>query len=336
VSHASARTTLPLALVTCTSMLAMDLFLPAVPTLQRALAVDVERAQATVAIFLAGLAASQLLWAEALNRWGPRRTVQVGVSLLVVGSVGCALAPGIEALLAMRLVQGIAAGAATVVAPTVVRATLSSAEAVRGLAAIAMIESIVPAIGPVLGAGLLVYTSWRGTFWLLAGATLVVLPFVVRVTPVELPGLDRSVAAGFGRILSNRRYARLALSHALAMGALLTFVASAPQLMVNALELEASAFAALQVIGVAGFAGTASQAGRISHRIGPARAIQLGATAQVVSCAALGSRARSSSCPSRPSRRSGRCSAPRSPSEVPRRSARRCRSRRRRWAARRR
>jgi DHA1 family bicyclomycin/chloramphenicol resistance-like MFS transporter len=75
--------------------------------------------------------------------------VQVGASLLVVGSVGCALAPGIEALLAMRLVQGIAAGAATVVAPTVVRATLSSAEAVRGLAAIAMIESIVPAIGPV-------------------------------------------------------------------------------------------------------------------------------------------------------------------------------------------
>jgi MFS family permease len=149
VTHASARTTLPLAVVTCTSMLAMDLFLPAVPTLQRALAVDVERAQATVAIFLADLAASQLLWTEALNRWGPRRTVQVGASLLVVGSVGCALAPGIEALLAMRLVQGVAAGAATVVAPTVVRATLSSAEAVRGLAAIAMIESIAPAIGPV-------------------------------------------------------------------------------------------------------------------------------------------------------------------------------------------
>jgi DHA1 family bicyclomycin/chloramphenicol resistance-like MFS transporter len=67
VTHALARTTLPLAVVACTSMLAMDLFLPAVPTLQRALAVDVERAQATVAIFLADLAASQLLWTEALT-----------------------------------------------------------------------------------------------------------------------------------------------------------------------------------------------------------------------------------------------------------------------------
>lgn len=285
--HASIRTTLPLAIVTCTSMLAMDLFLPAVPTLQRALGIGVEPAQATIAVFLVGLAASQLLWAEALARWGPRRTVQAGLSLLVLGSTGCALAPQIAPLLAMRLVQGVGAGAATVVAPTVVRATLSGTDAVRGLAAIAMIESIVPAVGPVVGAALLGYTSWRGTFWLLAATTLLVLPFVVRVTPAELPGLDRAVDADFRRILSNGRYVRLASSQALAMGALLTFVASAPQLVVNVFGRGASAFAALQVIGVAGFAGMASQAGRISHILGPARAIQVGAAVQLTSCAAL-------------------------------------------------
>jgi DHA1 family bicyclomycin/chloramphenicol resistance-like MFS transporter len=287
MSSSSTRTTLPLSIVTCTSMLAMDLFLPAVPTLQRVLGVGVSGAQATIAIFLVGLAASQLLWAEALNRLGPRRTVQLGVSLLVVSSVGCALAPTIEMLLAARLVQGIAAGSATVVAPTVVRATLSGTDAVRALAAIAMIESIVPALGPVLGAALLRYASWRGTFWVLAAATLLVLPFVVRVTPIELPGLDRSVDARFRRILGNRRFVRLAVSHALAMGALLTFVASAPQLMVNALGLGPSAFAALQIVGVAGFAATASQSGRVSHRLGPARAIQLAASVQVLVCAGL-------------------------------------------------
>jgi len=65
----SVRTIVPLSIVTCTSMLAMDLFLPAVPTLQRALDIDVVLAQATIAVFLAGLAASQLLWAEVLTRW---------------------------------------------------------------------------------------------------------------------------------------------------------------------------------------------------------------------------------------------------------------------------
>lgn len=64
-------------------------------------------------------------------------------------------------------------------------------------------------------------------------------------------------------------------------GALLTFVASAPQLMRHALELGASAFALLQVLGVASFIVMASQSGRISQRLGPAGAIRVGAFAAV-------------------------------------------------------
>lgn len=275
MSASTVRTILPLSIITCTSMLAMDLYLPAVPTLQRSLGIDVTQAQATVAVFLAGLAASQLLWAEMLTRLGPRRCVQTGVLLLILGGVGCALAPNITVLLAMRLLQGVGAGVATVIAPSVVRATLSASDAVRGFASISMIESIVPAAGPVLGVALLLRTDWRGLFWVLSAMTLLVLPFVVRITPAALPGLDRAVDASYGRIVSNSRYRRLALSHALCVGALLTFVASAPQLMVNALGLGASAFAMLQVLGVAVFFVLASQSGRISLRIGPARAVQL-------------------------------------------------------------
>jgi MFS transporter, DHA1 family, multidrug resistance protein len=120
---ASVRTILPLAAVTSTSMLAMDLYLPAVPALQRGLGISVPQGQATIAIFLAGLAGSQLLWGEALHRWGPKACVKTGLWLLIAASIGCALAQEIAALLGFRLVQGVAAGAATVVAPTVIRAT---------------------------------------------------------------------------------------------------------------------------------------------------------------------------------------------------------------------
>jgi DHA1 family bicyclomycin/chloramphenicol resistance-like MFS transporter len=287
MSRPSVRTILPLSLVTCTSMLAMDLILPAVPTLQVALGIDVTRAQATVSIFLVGLAVSQLLWGEALTRIGPRRSVRLGVWLLVVASVGCALSRNIEELLSMRLLQGLAAGAAPVVASSVVRATLSGNDAVKGMAAIAMVESIVPALGPILGAILLVHSDWRGLFWALGVVTLCVLPFVVRAAPLELPGLDRTVNAGYRSILGQGRYVRLALSHALAMGALLTFVASAPQLMVNTSDSGTSAFALLQVLGVAAFAGVASQAGRLSRAIGTRGAVQLGAILQMLACGAL-------------------------------------------------
>ena len=202
-SRASLRTLLPLALLTGTSMLAMDLFLPAVPTLQVHLNVGVAPAQATVAIYLAGLAASQLLWGELLNRLGPRGCVWWSVTLLALASAGCALAPTIEVLLGLRLLQGIAAGAATVVAASVIRATLGDAGAVRGMATIASIEAIVPAAGPVLGTLLLVWTDWRSTFWIVALATLAVLPFVVRVAPRRLPGLNLAVPARYRDILGN-------------------------------------------------------------------------------------------------------------------------------------
>jgi DHA1 family bicyclomycin/chloramphenicol resistance-like MFS transporter len=285
--ESSIRTVLPLAIVTCISMLAMDLYLPAVPTLQRSLGIDVTSAQATVAVFLAGLAASQLLWAEVMARIGPRRSIRVAVALLALAALGCALAPGIEFLLVMRLLQGVAAGAATVVAPSVVRATLSDADAVRGIAAISTVEAVVPAAGPLLGAALLTQMGWRGVFWALAVVTMLVLPSAVRVTPLRLPGVSHSVDSRYVAILRNRRYLRLGLSHALSVGGLFAFVASAPQLMVHALGRGPGAFAILQGIGVAGFMLLATQSGRVSARIGPARAVQWGAVVQVVLCAAL-------------------------------------------------
>jgi len=284
---ASLRTLLPLALLTGTSMLAMDLYLPAVPALQADLGIGVTPAQATIAVFLAGLAASQLLWGELLNRIGPRRCVAWSVSLLALASAGCALAPGIELLLALRLLQGVAAGAATVVAASVIRATLPDADAVRGMATIASIEAIVPAAGPVLGTLLLLWSGWRSTFWIVALAAALVLPLVVRVAPRQLPGLDVHAPARYRDILGNGSFTRLALSHAFALGALFTFVGSAPQMLQHALRMPLGAFAALQVVGVLGFMLVATQSGRISRRIGAARAVHAGAWAQIALCAAL-------------------------------------------------
>lgn len=287
MSASTFRTVFPLALITGTGMLAMDLYLPAVPALQAGLGVDIRLAQATVAVFLAGLAASQLLWGAALNRFGPRRCMQAGVGLLAAASFGCAFAPGIEALLALRLLQGVAAGAAAVIAPSLVRASLPDEDAVKGIATISMVESFVPAAGPVLGTLLLPFIDWRGLFVVVGAVALVLLPFVVHIAPRRLPGLDHRDAAGYRQLLANPRYLHLMASHALCVGALLTFVASAPQVMAQVLRLEPSAFATLQVIGVAGFMSMASQSGRISRRLGTARAVQLGSAMQLALSAAL-------------------------------------------------
>ena len=281
----SVRTILPLAIITCTSMLAMDLYLPAVPVLQRDLGITVAQGQATIAVFLAGLACSQLVWGEALHRFGPRACVKAGLWLLIVSSFCSAWAPELYSLLAMRLLQGIAAGASTVVSPTVIRATLPAHDGVRGIAAISMIEAIVPAAGPVLGTLLLLVADWRLLLFGIGLMALVSLPFALRATPPRLPNLDERVETGYGLLLADSRFLRLALSHASCFAALLAFVASAPQVLVQIHQLGSSAFALTQVCGVAAFIAAAGQSGRISARLGPARTIQLGAWGHVALCA---------------------------------------------------
>jgi predicted MFS family arabinose efflux permease len=142
----------------------------------------------------------------------------------------------------------------------------------------------VPAAGPVLGTALLVVADWRATFWVLAVLSLAALPFAVRATPRHLPGLGAAHSASLAALLRDRRFVRLAASHALCIGALLTFVASAPQMLHHALGLDAAAFAALQLVGVASFMLMASQSARFSRRLGTAGAVRAGALAQVALC----------------------------------------------------
>lgn len=266
-------------------MLAMDLYLPAVPTMQRGLGLSVVQGQATVAVFLAGLAASQLVWGEALHRFGPRACVKAGLWVLIAASFGCAMAPELWSLLAMRLLQGIAAGASTVVSPTVIRATLPDKDGVRGMAAISMIEAIIPAAGPVLGTALLLVTDWRSTFAIIGAVALLSMPFALNATPRQLPHHDDSAPSGYLALLGNARYLRLALSHSLCFAALLCFVGSGPQVLQAVMQWGDGAFATAQVCGVAAFIAVASQSGRISARLGPVRAVRAGAVTHLLLCA---------------------------------------------------
>ncbi|MCC2674549.1 MAG: proP [Ramlibacter sp.] len=284
MSSAAIRTVLPLATITCTAMLAMDLYLPAVPDMQSGLGLSIPQGQATVAIFLAGLAASQLFWGEALHRWGARRCTAAGLVLLVGGSVGCALANDYAWLMAMRLLQGIGGGASTVVVPAVIKSTLSERDSHRGIAAVSMIEAIVPAAGPVLGTLLLLVADWRWTFGLVALLAFAAAPFALRASPAAPPAHVAS-GAGYGALLRDGRFVRLALAHSLSFAALFVFVASGPQVLNPSWGMHA--FAVAQVVGVAAFIVAASQSGRIGDRLGRARTVQFGAWAHLASCAAF-------------------------------------------------
>src|SRR5450830_1821943 len=173
----------PLAALTGVGMLATDLYLPALPHLAQDLGTDVPAVQATISSFMVALALSQLLWGALADKLGMRLTLLAGISLLAVTGVACAVAADVDTLIIYRTLQGIGAGAATVVVPVLLRRRFADADAMRAISWVSIAESVIPAIAPVIGTGILLVSGWRSNFWLVAVLALLLLPFILALVP---------------------------------------------------------------------------------------------------------------------------------------------------------
>ncbi|MER7795585.1 MFS transporter [Streptomyces sp. NPDC097640] len=111
--------------------------------------------------------AALLLSAGALSdRIGARKAFAGGLSLFIVASVACGLAPSLPVLIATRVVQGIGAAVTMPTSMALVRQAFPDpARRARAVGVWAMGGAIAAAAGPVLG-GLLSLASWRMIFWI--------------------------------------------------------------------------------------------------------------------------------------------------------------------------
>ncbi len=149
--------------------LSIDMFLPSLPALALAYGTDAATAQLTVTLFLAGLAPSQLVWGPLSDRYGRRRTLITGLALYAAAGLGCALAPGISALILARVVQAFGAGSGQVISRAIVRDVYPRDQAARVLALMGTAQALNPILAPILGGVLHALLGWRSVFFVLAG-----------------------------------------------------------------------------------------------------------------------------------------------------------------------
>ena len=101
--------------------LSIDMDLPALPTIADEFAVDVAAVELSLSAFFAGFAIGQLIAGPLVDRFGRTRPLVLALALFVVASLGCAVAPSNEFLLACRFVQALAGSFAVVVPRAIVR-----------------------------------------------------------------------------------------------------------------------------------------------------------------------------------------------------------------------
>ena len=237
--------------------LSIDIYLPAMPTMERELHGN---AELTITSFLAGFAVAQLLWGPISDRIGRRRPLLIGVSLFVIGSVGCALSQSMEQMVFWRIFQAIGACTGPMLARTMVRDLYSRADAAHTLSTLTVIMAIAPIIGPLIGGQIVRWGSWHGIFWLLAALAVVML-LALRRLPETLPVERRATTPAhhaFGdyrALLGNMVFMRYVLCVTLYYTSLYAFVAGSPQVYIEYFHVPPEHYGwlfGLNILGVTG------------------------------------------------------------------------------------
>jgi DHA1 family bicyclomycin/chloramphenicol resistance-like MFS transporter len=198
-------------LLTVFTPIAIDMYLPALPTMAREFGSSISAIEHSLAAYFIGLAIGQAMVGPISDRFGRRWPIIWGLVLYILGATGCALAQGPLTLDAARFVQALGGCAGTVLARACVRDLFPPREAGRIFAQMLLILSVSPLFAPFVGGWLLPLTGWRSLFWLQGASALATLVLVWLQLPESHAGSDRRlhplhVLADYWAIASNRNF----------------------------------------------------------------------------------------------------------------------------------
>jgi MFS family permease len=278
------------ALLVCCTVLGLagtDLVLPAVPGLPAALGGSLGQAQLVLATFAAGTGVGLLLFGELGSRLHHGSMLVLALAAYAATSAAAALAGSLELLVTLRFLQGVTAACAAVVTPGMVRALFDERGALRALGLLGSVESLAPAIAPIIGVWLLAHFGWQGSFWVTA-VLAAVLSLVMLLLRGHLPPVQgRRARNAYLLLLRNPGFQREALSQGCALASLLVFVFAMPTVFVVSLAGSLDDFIAMQLIGISCFIVAANLSSRAVARFGAPAVIRGGTLLALTGAAGL-------------------------------------------------
>lgn len=262
----------------------VDTYLPAFPDIEKSLGADLVAVQQTLTAYMFSFAVMTLWHGALADAYGRRNIILIALAVFAVGSLGCAAAHSIEYLWAFRVMQGVSAGAGVVVGRAIIRDVYDDVEAARLLALVTMIFAIAPAIAPIFGGWIVVYSDWRTIFLALFAYAVLLLWYCYKRLPETLLPAKRTLFRprflweSYKQIFLSPAFQLKAGALAFNFAGLFLYVAAAPVFITRHLGLGPNDFAWQFIPAVSGIFLGALAANRLAGKISIPRMMLVGYT----------------------------------------------------------
>ncbi|MDN5397933.1 MAG: multidrug effflux MFS transporter [Pseudomonas sp.] len=260
-----------------------QLIIPGLGAIEHALQAPQGSALMALSAFVAAFGLGQLLFGPLSDRIGRRPVLIGGLALYVVATLAMLLATDIQQFIAARVLQGLGACAALVLARTVVR-DVWKAEAGPALALtmIGMLYAIV--VAPIAGGLLIKLLGWRAPIALALVIGSLVLLLALLFFRESNHHLDpraahwRTLGGQYLDLLKGRQYRAYAVALACTYGAMFAVIAGSSAVFINLLGFSSLEYGLNFGLIVSMLIVGSTYTRRNIQRLGPQRIVAMGVT----------------------------------------------------------
>ena len=268
------RFALPLLVaLTALGSLSVSIYLPALPVISDQLNGDAGQARLTLSGFLVVFALAQLCYGPLGDRIGRKPPILAGIALYVAGSLACAAAPSLHALIAARLLQAAGASAGPALGRAVLRDIHGGPRLVSALAVVTAAVALSPMLGPFIGSLIATHVGWRAIFVMLAVVGVVLAAGIAFLLPETLARPDpastrlRMIASRYVSLLRDSEYAAAVMCGGLLTAGNFAWNAAAPFLLGSMFGIGPQGYGWVALLVGSGYAAGTLAAGRIARSV---------------------------------------------------------------------
>jgi len=232
------------------SPLAIDIYLPSMPTMAAEFSVSASEVQSTLVLFLFAMGVGQIVIGPLADRYGRRPIALGGILLYIASSMLAAVAMEFHWLQIARVLQGLAACSTSIVVFSAVRDCFTPKESARYYSYLNGVICVIPALAPTLGGLLALQFGWRSTFVFMTLYAIVMMILVGYRLPETRP--TNTVTTGplyrwsrYKPVIIEPHFLFYAFSCMAGMAAILSYVSYAPVWIIETLGMSELTFSGL-------------------------------------------------------------------------------------------